>query len=93
MGDATAGLPCKTEQKAEFFFTRYCFVVNVFRGAGTRDELLSTSAWEAMLLKKEFFKLSLKRSGGGRTSYNRIQRIIKLWTLEKNGELSGVRSA
>ena len=27
LGDATAGLPCKTEQKAEFFFTPYCFVV------------------------------------------------------------------
>ena len=24
---ATAGLPCKTEEKAEFVFTRYCFVV------------------------------------------------------------------
>ena len=22
-----AGLPCRTEQKAEFFFTRFCFVV------------------------------------------------------------------
>ena len=27
LGDATVGLPCKTDQKAEFFFTRYCFVV------------------------------------------------------------------
>ena len=27
LGGATAGLPCKTEEKAEFFFTRYCFVV------------------------------------------------------------------
>ena len=85
MGDAAAGLPCKTEQKAELFFTRYCFVGNVFRGTGTRDETLRTSAWEATYYwKKEFFKLSFKRSGRGRTSYSRIQRIIKLWTLEKN---------
>ena len=52
MGDATAGLPCKTEQKAEFFFTRYCFVGSVFRGAETRDEPLRTSAWEAILLEE-----------------------------------------
>ena len=26
-GDATAGLPCKIEQKTELFFTRNCFVV------------------------------------------------------------------
>ena len=34
--------------------------------------------------KKEFFKLSFKRSGGGRTTYSRIQRIIKLWVLKIN---------
>ena len=27
LADAMAGLPCETEQKAEFFFTRYCSVV------------------------------------------------------------------
>ena len=32
----------------------------------------------------KFFKLSFKRSGGGRTSYIRIQRIIKFWTLKVN---------
>ena len=29
LGDTTAGLPCKTEQKAEFFFTRFSFVVTL----------------------------------------------------------------
>ena len=31
-------------------------------------------------INERFFKLSFKRSGGGRTTYSRIQRIIKLWT-------------
>ena len=42
--------------------------------------------------KQNFFKFSFKRCRWGRTSYDRIQRIIKLWTLEINWKQSDVCS-
>jgi len=43
--------------------------------------------------KEKFFKLSFESCGWGQTSYDRVQRIVKLWTLEINWKLSGVFSA
>lgn len=37
-----------------------------------------------ILGKKEFFKLSFKRSGGKNTGYIRIQQIIRLWKKVEN---------